>query len=92
MNRNGTEERNFGFCSGTEQKPNHNSELRNGTEQKRNKNYFVLQPCKGQWENVIFSDESTFVILDDRAQFARRRKNDEFLEASIVPTVKRPPL
>ncbi len=42
------------------------------------------------WNKVIFSDESTFVILDDKSQFVRRRKGEELHEDCVVSTVKHP--
>jgi transposase len=42
------------------------------------------------WNKVIFSDESTFVILDDKAQFVRRRPGEELDRNCIVETVKHP--
>ena len=42
------------------------------------------------WARVIFTDESTVEILQDRAQFVRRKKNQEFLPDCITQTVKHP--
>lgn len=42
------------------------------------------------WEQVMFSDESTIEILQDRVQTVRRRKGDEYREDLIRKTVKHP--
>ena len=39
---------------------------------------------------VCFSDESTFEIMDDKAQHVRRRIGEEFHEDCVVNTVKHP--
>ncbi|KAK6187514.1 hypothetical protein SNE40_005520 [Patella caerulea] len=43
-----------------------------------------------QWERVIFSDESTIAVLDDRVQSVRRRRGEEFLPGCLRKTVKFP--
>ncbi|GFV50819.1 uncharacterized protein TNCV_4237741 [Trichonephila clavipes] len=40
------------------------------------------------WRSVCFSDESKFEILQNKAQFVRRRRGEKFLSDSIVQTVK----
>ncbi|GFU64138.1 uncharacterized protein TNCV_3745061 [Trichonephila clavipes] len=42
------------------------------------------------WRSVCFSDESTFEILQNRAQFVRRRRGEKFHSESVVQTVKDP--
>jgi DNA-binding MarR family transcriptional regulator len=52
---------------------------------KKYRNWSVID-----WDKVVFSDESTFCILDDRAQFVRRRPGEELDSSCIVSTVKHP--
>ncbi|GFW50892.1 uncharacterized protein TNCV_3591741 [Trichonephila clavipes] len=42
------------------------------------------------WRSVCFSDESTFEILQNKAQFVRRRRGEKFHSDCIVQTVKHP--
>ena len=42
------------------------------------------------WERVVFSDESTIAVLDDRVQTVRRRPGEEFLPECLKKTVKFP--
>ncbi|XP_065684059.1 transposable element Tcb1 transposase isoform X1 [Hydra vulgaris] len=42
------------------------------------------------WQKVVFSDESTIAILDDRVQTVRRRPGEEFLPECLKKTVKFP--
>ncbi|GFW75285.1 uncharacterized protein TNCV_4189401 [Trichonephila clavipes] len=42
------------------------------------------------WRSVCFSDESTFEILQNKAQFVRRRRGDKFHSDCVVQTVKHP--
>ncbi|CAK9801759.1 Transposable element Tcb2 transposase [Anthophora quadrimaculata] len=42
------------------------------------------------WQTVCFSDEATFQIMDDRAQFVRRRPTEKYDMDCVVRTVKRP--
>ena len=39
---------------------------------------------------VVFSDESTITVLDDRAQTVRRRPGEEFMYECLKKTVKFP--
>ncbi|GFV43366.1 uncharacterized protein TNCV_1948791 [Trichonephila clavipes] len=45
---------------------------------------------KDSWRSVCFSDESTFEILQNKAQFVRRRRGEKFHSDCIVQTVKHP--
>ncbi|GFW36114.1 uncharacterized protein TNCV_4929771 [Trichonephila clavipes] len=40
------------------------------------------------WRSVCFSDESTFEILRNKAQFVRRRRGEKFHSDWVVQTVK----
>lgn len=42
------------------------------------------------WEKVCFSDESSFHIMDDKAQYVRRKSGEQFLPECTVKTVKHP--
>jgi transposase len=42
------------------------------------------------WNKVVFSDESTFEILADKAQFVRRRSGEKQKPECIIRTVKHP--
>ncbi|CAG4951888.1 unnamed protein product [Parnassius apollo] len=42
------------------------------------------------WRSVCFSDESTFEILQNKAQYVRRRHGEKFHPDCVVPTVKYP--
>lgn len=42
------------------------------------------------WERVIFTDESTLEILQNRSRFVRRRRGEEFLPDCVRQTVKHP--
>ena len=42
------------------------------------------------WDKVIFSDESTFVILEDKSEHVRRRPGEELLPECLKSTVKHP--
>jgi len=42
------------------------------------------------WNKVVFSDESTFEILADKAQFVRRRTGEQHHPECVVTTVKHP--
>ncbi|GFX94525.1 transposable element Tcb2 transposase [Trichonephila clavipes] len=42
------------------------------------------------WRSVCFSDESTFEILQNKAQFVRRRRGEKFHSDCAVQTVKHP--
>ncbi|GFW85104.1 uncharacterized protein TNCV_3248441 [Trichonephila clavipes] len=42
------------------------------------------------WRSVCFSDESTFEILQNKAQFLRRRRGEKFHSDCVVQTVKHP--
>lgn len=42
------------------------------------------------WKRVVFSDEATFKILDDRIQYVRRRSHEENLPSCLVTRVKHP--
>ena len=42
------------------------------------------------WNNVVFSDESTFQILTDKAVFVRRRSGEQHKSECTVKTVKHP--
>ncbi|GFW17360.1 uncharacterized protein TNCV_3905701 [Trichonephila clavipes] len=42
------------------------------------------------WRPVCFSDESTFEILQNKAQFVRRRRGEMFHSDCVVQTVKHP--
>lgn len=45
---------------------------------------------KEDWDTVCFSDESTFEVLGDKAQFVRRRQGEEYNPDCIISTVKHP--
>ncbi len=52
---------------------------------------YVRWSCK-DWEDVMFSDESTFRLINPRAQMVRRPKSmSRFLNRFTVKTVKHPP-
>ncbi|GFX16655.1 transposable element Tcb2 transposase [Trichonephila clavipes] len=55
----------------------------NWTKQWRNKDVDF-------WRSVCFSDESTFEILQNKAQFVRRRRGEKFHSDCVVLTVKHP--
>ncbi|GFT83171.1 transposable element Tcb2 transposase [Trichonephila clavipes] len=42
------------------------------------------------WRSVCFSDESTFEILQNKAQFVRRRRGEKFHSDCVAQTVKHP--
>ncbi|GFV89118.1 uncharacterized protein TNCV_4913171 [Trichonephila clavipes] len=42
------------------------------------------------WRSVCFSNESTFEILQNKAQFVRRRRGEKFHSDCVVQTVKHP--
>ncbi|GFX74974.1 uncharacterized protein TNCV_1845461 [Trichonephila clavipes] len=42
------------------------------------------------WRSVCFNDESTFEILQNKAQFVRRRRGEKFHSDCVVQTVKHP--
>ncbi|GFT66951.1 uncharacterized protein TNCV_1348121 [Trichonephila clavipes] len=42
------------------------------------------------WRSVCFSDESTFEILQNNAQFVRRRRGEKIHSDCVVQTVKHP--
>ncbi|GFV21841.1 uncharacterized protein TNCV_4525281 [Trichonephila clavipes] len=42
------------------------------------------------WRSICFSDESTFEILQNNAQFVRRRRGEKFHSDCVVQTVKHP--
>ncbi|GFU42157.1 uncharacterized protein TNCV_4553691 [Trichonephila clavipes] len=42
------------------------------------------------WRSVCFSDESTFDILQNKAQFVRRRRAEKYHFDCVVQTVKHP--
>ncbi|GFU74049.1 uncharacterized protein TNCV_1641741 [Trichonephila clavipes] len=42
------------------------------------------------WRSVCFSDERTFEILQNKAQFVRRRRGEKFHSDCVVQTVKHP--
>ncbi|GFT10347.1 uncharacterized protein TNCV_3735771 [Trichonephila clavipes] len=42
------------------------------------------------WRSVCFSDESTFEIFQNKAQFVRRRRGEKFHSDCVVQTVKHP--
>ncbi|GFS50222.1 uncharacterized protein TNCV_3261 [Trichonephila clavipes] len=45
----------------------------------------------GTWNGqVCFSDESTFEILQNKAQFVRRRRGEKFHSDCVVQNVKQP--
>nr|CAH7750864.1 unnamed protein product [Callosobruchus chinensis] len=42
------------------------------------------------WRSVCFSDESTFEIFQNKAQYVRRRHGEKFHPDCVIPTVKHP--